>query len=85
MSEEKSDSGFTMTGGTIRRIGKGGIGIRITDSGPVRMDGIDIEDIDGKAVIVESSKSKPKDPRGLVAAITATVIAAGIAKALGWA
>lgn len=74
-----------MTGVTIRRVGKGAIGVRITDSGPVRIDGIDIDDIRGEAVIVQSSRIKPKDPRGLIVGLTTTVFAAGIVKALGWA
>ena len=83
MSREKSDKGVSIVGGTVNRIGKGAVGIRITNCGPVTMRDVDIDEIQGQGVVIETSDHSAKPSGGIAKGLVTGVISAGIAKALG--
>ena len=75
-----SKNGVTITGARLQRIGSGAVGIRVTNCGPVTIDGIDMDEVAGHGVIVEEH-AKPSE--GMAKGLVTGVTVAAIAKALG--
>ena len=79
---QMSKNGVTITGARLQRIGSGAVGIRVTNCGPVKIDGIDMDQILGHGVIVEpGDNAKPSE--GMAKRLVTGVAVAAIAKALG--